>query len=101
MKIYDEITGAELTAPDERKGCTYPGQRQVGTRREILAGTAALYPPDGLQHEVPVYEDCLLYHTYTDAELEAMEQAQQPTQLERVEAQATYTAMMTDTLLEG
>ena len=26
---------------------------------------------------------------------------QKPTQLDRVEAQATYTAMMTDTLLEG
>lgn len=95
MKVYDEITGAELTAPDENKGYTYPGQRQVGTRREILPGTAALYPPDGLQHEVPVYEACLFYHALT-----AEEQTAEPSQLDRVEAQAIYTAMVTDTLLE-
>ena len=31
----------------------------------------------------------------------APEPEPEPTQLDRVEAQATYTAMMTDTLLEG
>ena len=41
----------------------------------------------------------------TDAEMEAErgalpEAEEQPTQLDRVEAQVTYTAMMTDTLLE-
>ena len=35
---------------------------------------------------------------YDDGEPEPEEQ---PTQLDRVEAQITYTAMMTDTLLEG
>lgn len=74
MKIYDEITGAELTAPDENKGYTYPGRRQTGTRREILPGTAALYPPDGLQREVPIYEDCLIYHAYSEEELAAQQE---------------------------
>ena len=32
---------------------------------------------------------------------EIPDEPQEPTQLDRVEAQATYTAMMTDTLLEG
>lgn len=71
MKIYDEITGAELTAPDENKGYTYPRRRRTGTRREILPGTAALYPPDGLQHEGPVYEACLFYHVYTEEDKQA------------------------------
>lgn len=36
---------------------------------------------------------------YTVEEMQMPEEL--PTQLDRVEAQATYTAMMTDTLLEG
>ena len=68
MKIYDEITGAELSAPDQEKGYTYPGQRYVGTERIVLGGTVALYPPGGLEYDKPVYEDCLWYHEYTDGE---------------------------------
>lgn len=94
MKIYDEITGAELSAPDQEKGYTYPSRRQCATELQVLPGTK------GLRRAVPVYEDCLLYHTCTAEELAARQQAAQPSQLDRVEAQATYTAMMTDTLLE-
>lgn len=78
MKIYDEITGAELTAPDERKGYAYPGQRYVGTERVTLKGTVERYPPDGLGYDKPVYEDCLYYHTYTEDELEAMHPPDEP-----------------------
>lgn len=42
MKIYDELTGAELTAPDESAGYLYTGQRvvkHVAETTEIVAGT--------------------------------------------------------------
>lgn len=100
MKIYDEITDAEITAPDMEKGTTYPGRRLSGTIIEKLAGTVTPEHPNGLRKKTPVYEECLFYHTYTAEEQAAREQASEPSQLDRVEAQAIYTAMMTDTLLE-
>ena len=59
-----------------------------------------LRTPDGLY--AWKYEDGELT-LRTDEELEAERSAQPepaPTQLDRIEAQTTYTAMMTDTLLE-
>ena len=48
------------------------------------------------------YEDILRYVLYTEEELQAIEEERnKPTQLDLIEAQVTYTAMMTDTLLEG
>ena len=44
------------------------------------------------------YETILRYVLYTQAELDAMNA---PTQLDIIEAQVMYTAMMTDTLIEG
>lgn len=44
------------------------------------------------------YETVQMFHPYTQEELAAMNA---PTQLDRIEAQIAYTAMMTDTLLEG
>lgn len=72
MKIYDEKTGEVIKSPDLEKGHTYPAQKYLGTERRVLAGTVALYPPDGLRVEVPVYEDCLYYHAYTEDEWAAM-----------------------------
>lgn len=47
------------------------------------------------------YEDILRYIRIPDEELARQEeQKNKPTQLDRIEAQITYTAMMTDTLLE-
>lgn len=99
MNIYDELTKNVLD-PDvveanikAGKGYAYPGQYQVGEipeHWEILDGT------DGLRKRVPaqpIYEDCLWYHTYTPEELK-------PTWQDRMESQLTYTAMMTDTLIE-
>lgn len=46
------------------------------------------------------YEEILRWHWYTPEEIEEQERKKNaPTQLDRVEAQVTYTAMMTDTLL--
>jgi hypothetical protein len=44
------------------------------------------------------YEEILRYIEYTEEEL--ANRVETPTQLDRLEAQLTYTAMMTDTLLE-
>lgn len=98
MKIYDELTGAELTAPDERAGYLYTGQRivkHVAETTEIMAGTVTADCPQGLRRIIPahdVYEDCQYYHTYTEEEIEAQkaEQAEssKPTLQEQVDANA-------------
>lgn len=99
MKIYDEITHIQLDPAvvdadiKSGKGYTYPGEIQTGETPEhweVLPGT------DGLRRRIPaqpIYEDCLWYHTYTPEEL-------LPTWQDRMESQLTYTAMMTDTLIE-
>ena len=47
------------------------------------------------------YENIQRYVPYTEEELAEIEALiNEPTQLDRIEAQVTYTAMMTDTLLE-
>lgn len=48
------------------------------------------------------YEDILRYVEYTQEELDAIEaERNKPTQLDKIEAQVAYTAMLTNTLLEG
>lgn len=70
MKTYDEKTWSEIQNPDLEKGYVYPSRRLTGTERRTHAGTKALYPPNGLQYDVPVYEDCQLYHKYTDSDMD-------------------------------
>ena len=48
--------------------------------------------------EIAVKEACNGEYTVED---DGVEEVAEPTQFDRVEAQVTYTAMMTDTLLEG
>ena len=71
MKTYDEKSWDEVLNPDLESGYVYPGQRYIGTKRVTLERTAELYPPNGLQYEVPVYEDCQLYHAYTEEDKQA------------------------------
>ena len=83
MKIYDELTGAELTAPDLDAGYLYEGQRvvrHVPEHDEILQGT------DGWRHRIPAhdeYEACQYYHAYTEAELAERDK---PTAEQRLDA---------------
>lgn len=49
---------------------------------------------------LPAYEGAAMGGAYTPPPPEP-EPAPAPTQLDRIEAQVTYTAMMTDTLMEG
>lgn len=74
------------------------GDRYALAQSHYLDG--GLYTEDGLYRWK--YEDDTLT-LRTDDELDADRAAipePEPTQLDRVEAQSTYTAMMTDTLLE-
>lgn len=60
-----------------------------------------LYTMDGICRWKYENGECVLR---TDAEIEADRSAKplpEPTQLDRIEAQTAYTAIMTDTLLEG
>lgn len=61
MKTYNAVTGEEIESPDLEAGYTYPGKRYIGTQKVVLEGSVARYPPDGLRHEEPVYEDCLFW----------------------------------------
>ena len=104
MVIYDELTRKAVAAPDLAAGYVYDGVIVTGRTEphtEIMAGTVTEARPAGLRRLVPakdVVEACQWYHQYTAEELAARAQ---PSELDRIEAQLTYTAMMTDTLLEG
>lgn len=117
MKIYDEITKEELTAPDESKGYLYESQIKTGMTEdtyEVMEGTVTEDCPNGLRRLIPghaVFEACQFYHTYTDEEIKRMEEqaaAEQAVKdreeriarIDSIDAQVTYTAMMTDTLME-
>lgn len=117
MKIYDEITKEELTAPDESKGYLYESQIKTGMTEdtyEVMEGTVTEDCPNGLRRLIPghaVYEACQFYHTYTDEEIKRMEEqaaAEQAAKdreeriarIDSIDAQVTYTAMMTNTLME-
>lgn len=117
MKIYDEITKEELTAPDESKGYLYESQIKTGMTEdtyEVMEGTVTEDCPKGLRRLIPghaVFEACKFYHTYTDEEIKRMEEqaaAEQAAKdreeriarIDSIDAQVTYTAMMTDTLME-
>ena len=117
MKIYDEITKKELAAPDESKGYLYDSQIKTGMTEdtyEVMEGTVTEDCPNGLRRLIPghaVYEACQFYHTYTDEEIKRMEEQAAAEQADKereeriaridsIDAQVTYTAMMTDTLME-
>ena len=78
MQTYHEKTGELIESPDLEAGYTYPGQRYIGTELQVLPGTVTAARPEGLRHEVPVYEDCLYYHACTEEELEAQHPPDDP-----------------------
>ena len=95
----------------------------ASVRREVMAGTVTADCPDGLRQEITTpaqaawdeYEEVKRYVPYTDAELAeiaekaqaekaaaeaaAKEEAARRDAAEKLNAQVTYTAMMTDTML--
>ena len=128
MKIYDEITKEEITSEiDTSKGYTYNGKvvsGHVDETKVIMEGSVNEFWPDGMKRIIPgydIYEECKFYHAYTEEELKqieadkdqkekeeaedaAKEQAERDrdekiARIDSIDAQATYTAMMTDTLM--
>lgn len=89
MKIYDELTGVELTAPDLGAGYLYPDRRLVA-HHDAVEEVSHLEPmpgTDGLRWKVvdtpaseawDEYEACLYYHPYTEDELAAMQPPSEP-----------------------
>lgn len=81
MKIYDELTGAEITNPDLSSGYVYDGIKVIGVEPEhyeVMDGT------NGLRKLVPaknITEPCQYYHAYTQAELNPP-----PTESQRLDA---------------
>ena len=76
---FETITEYDLT-----KGFLYPG---VLIREDAE-------PIDNITKHAWADED------YEDVQIYALYPVEEPTQLDRIEAQVAYTAMMTDTLLE-
>lgn len=118
MKIYDETTKKELTEEscDLEKGYLYDGQMKTGhvdVTYEVMEDSVSELWPEGMRKEIPehdLYESCKYYHTYTEGELASKKQAEaeraaaeeRETNISRIteiDAQITYTAMMTNTLL--
>ena len=104
MKIYDEITKAELTAPDLTKGHLYAGRMVTGHVEysyEVMAGTVTVDCPEGLRRFIPghdVYEDCQYYHAYT---AEERAEREKPTLQEQVDANAAAILELAQMLAGG
>ena len=69
----------------------------------VLSATYEKYAVDGMPIVEELPQGCITDYLYVDGQyvydpLPIMEE--QPTQLDTIEAQVTYTAMMTETLLE-
>lgn len=121
MKIYNATLTTELDRPDLTLGHLEHARRFVAHHDaverqyhyEVMDGTVTNECPNGLRREVEdvsavaawdEYEDVQKYVPYTEAELSEMvakAQAEKETAdaAEKLNAQVTYTAMMTDTLL--
>ena len=69
--------------------------------RQVLDGMTFTCSSSLLEQNVAFVSSIAHNGEYTIEDDGQPEPEPEPTQLDRVEAQATYTAMMTDTLLEG
>lgn len=104
MKIYDEITKAELITPDLDKGYLYAGRMVTGHTEdtyEVMEGTVTKDCPEGLRRFIPshdLYEDCQFYHAYTAEELDEREK---PTLQEQVDANAAAILELAQMLAGG
>lgn len=118
-KIYNENM-ERIENPDLTLGYLKPGTRTVhhdtveGVTEVWHYETIAEYPNGGKDvrkvvdvpgvEAKPAWDEDIpiqIYVPYTQEELDRMEEERnKPTQLDRIEAQALYTALMTNTLIE-
>lgn len=67
MKIYDELTNAEIITPNTDLGYLYSGTRfveHIDDKEVVMEKTESKFAPDGFKQITPghdVYEDCLYY----------------------------------------
>lgn len=114
MKVYDENMN-EMKSYDSEKG-----RLEIRERTIHIAEVKAVQEVSHMEkisdteyqevidvrpiQGVPAHDEIEKYYVYipyTAEELEAMEaEKNKPTEMEQVQAQVLYTAMMTDTLLE-
>ena len=119
IEIYNEIM-ERIENPDLTLGYLESGTRTEhhdaveGVTEVWHYETVAEYPNGGKDiqkvidvpgvEEKPAWDEEIpiqIYVPYTQEELDRMEEERnKPTQLDRIEAQALYTALMTDTLIE-
>lgn len=121
MKLFDIEIKKVLFSHDQRlRKLEKSGTGGTGGSGETGSGTGGITAPvngfltlavdeDGNYDGMPIVdsfpEDDVADYLYIDGEyvyspLPVEEVVEQPTQLDRIEAQVTYTAMMTDTMLE-
>ena len=86
MRIID-TSGNPIKSPDLEKG-------YLTTRQEIRADAVPIDNLTKFAWEDSDFEEAQVYIPYE-------EPVTTPSQLDRIEAQAAYTAMMTGTLMEG
>lgn len=86
MRIID-TSGNPIKSPDLEKG-------YLTTRQEIRADAVPIDNLTKFAWENGDYEEVQVYIPYEEPDTT-------PSQLDRIEAQAAYTAMMTGTLVEG
>lgn len=118
MKIYDADYN-EIKDPDLSKGRLEYTRRLIKHHKatkskpaeyamKVLEGTLDLYPgglkqmvitkPEVLGKEAwDEFEECQIYYPFTEDELN---ERNQPTEYDKLQAQVLYTAMMTDTLID-
>ena len=93
MKIYLEMTGQEVTAPDLSAGYLYDGVFVTGYTEpvvEVIPETVTADRPEGLRRTVParpVTEACQWYHPYTEEELAARQDGSVDERLDALEDQ--------------
>lgn len=97
MKIYDAQTQLPLETPDLEAGYLVDGSIVTGYSLEVMPGTVTEVRKNGLRRRVAEVEPCQWYYRHTQEE---QAEEQEVSAFDRLEAQLTYTAMMTDTLLE-
>ena len=78
LNTYDEITHELIENPDLELGHVYMGTIITGyteEKIEVMGGTVTEEDSEGLRERIPpsaIEEECWLYHTYTDLELESI-----------------------------
>lgn len=84
-----------------KTGTTVPALTIENVQSYTADSVTALDAEDGLVTYAPLAEDCELSSKEDCSETLRQAYRAEPTQIDRIEAQVAYTALMTDTLMES